>query len=86
MFVQRTKCSDSGQGLNLDHSIHSPVRYSLGYRASLFDSLGRFILFFYLSSRNGIKKVIQLLLQLRSVDKAKLVAAEHNLDDLVRDV
>ena len=36
--------------------------------------------------RNGIKKVIQILLQLRSVDKAKMVAAEHNMDDVVKDV
>lgn len=41
---------------------------------------------FYYLCRNGIKKVIQLLLQLRSVDKAKLVATEHNLDDLVKEV
>ena len=32
--------------------------------------------------RSGIKKVIQLLLQLRSVDKARLVAVEHNMDEL----
>ena len=29
--------------------------------------------------RSGIKKVIQLLLQLRSVDKARLIAVEHNV-------
>lgn len=37
-------------------------------------------------ARNGIKKVIQLLLLIRSVDKAKMVAAEHNMDDVVKDV
>ena len=35
---------------------------------------------------SGIKKVIQLLLQLRSVDKARLEAVEHNMDELVRDL
>ena len=36
--------------------------------------------------RSGIKKVIQLLLQLRSMDKARLVAVEHNMDELVKDL
>ena len=38
------------------------------------------------SLRSGIKKVIQLLLQLRSMDKARLVAVEHNMDELVKDL
>ena len=47
--------------------------------------MGCLLIWFYHRFRNGIKKVIQLLLQLRSVDKAKLVATEHNLDDLVKE-
>ena len=39
-----------------------------------------------ISLRSGIKKVIQLLLQLRSMDKARLVAVEHNMDELVKDL
>lgn len=37
-------------------------------------------------ARNGIKKVIQLLLQIRSVDKARLVAREHDIEELLKDV
>ncbi|XP_068698519.1 PAX3- and PAX7-binding protein 1-like [Montipora foliosa] len=37
-------------------------------------------------ARNGIKKVIQLLVQLRSVDKARLVAKEHNMEEQVKDI
>ena len=44
-----------------------------------------FILF-HSFSRNGIKKVIQLLVQLRSVDKARLVAKEHNMEEQVKDI
>lgn len=37
-------------------------------------------------ARNGIKKVVQLLIQLRSIDKARLVAREHNMEEQVKDV
>ena len=44
------------------------------------------LVFVLLLFRSGIKKVIQLLIQVRSLDKAKLAAAEHSMDEVVRDV
>ena len=44
------------------------------------------VLLRFLFARNGIKKVVQLLIQLRSIDKARLVAREHNMEEQVKDV
>ena len=33
-----------------------------------------------------MKKVVQLLLQLKAVEKAKAVAHEHDMEELVKDV
>ena len=44
------------------------------------------VLLRFVFARNGIKKVVQLLIQLRSIDKARLVAREHNMEEQVKDV
>lgn len=43
------------------------------------------LLLYFVFVRSGIKKVVQLLIQLRSLDKARLVATEHNMDELLKD-
>lgn len=41
---------------------------------------------FLLICRSGVKKVVQLLLQIKAVKKAKSVAHEHDMEELVKDV